>query len=100
MSKIHPVVTRSHLNVLTFSPLTGGCSEGLDTFRFFFKHNPRKIRTGTTYSPYKKKTVNLSKTWERVLKWERTATVLYVLKSELVNFEGTFGGYLYNCLFV
>ena len=24
----------SHLNVLTFSPLTGGCSEGLDAFRF------------------------------------------------------------------
>ena len=29
----------SHLNVLTFSPLTGGCSEGLDAFRFFFKYN-------------------------------------------------------------
>ena len=29
---------RSHLNVLTFSPLTGGCSEGLGAFRFFFKH--------------------------------------------------------------
>ena len=27
----------SHLNVLTFSPLTGGCSKGLDAFRFFFK---------------------------------------------------------------
>ena len=27
----------SHLNVLTFSSLTGGCSEGLDAFRFFFK---------------------------------------------------------------
>ena len=26
---------RSHLNVLTFFPLTGGCSEGLDAFRFF-----------------------------------------------------------------
>ena len=26
----------SDLNVLTFSPLTGGCSEGLDAFRFFF----------------------------------------------------------------
>ena len=24
-------------NVLTFVPLTGGCSEGLDAFRFFFK---------------------------------------------------------------
>ena len=27
----------SHLNVLTFSPLTGGCSEGLDAFIFFFE---------------------------------------------------------------
>ena len=27
----------SHQNVLTFSPLTGGCSEGLDAFRFFFE---------------------------------------------------------------
>ena len=26
------------VNVLTFSPLTGGCSEGLDALRFFFKH--------------------------------------------------------------
>ena len=25
-------------NVLTFSPLTGGCSEVLDAFRFFFKN--------------------------------------------------------------
>ena len=24
-------------NVLTFFPLTGGCSEGLDAFRFFFE---------------------------------------------------------------
>ena len=28
----------SHLNVLKFFPLTGGCSEGLDAFIFFFKH--------------------------------------------------------------
>ena len=27
----------SHLNVLTFSPQTGGCSEGLGAFRFFFE---------------------------------------------------------------
>ena len=27
------------INVLTFSPLTGGCSEGPDAFRFFFKHH-------------------------------------------------------------
>ena len=27
-----------HLNVLTCFPLTEGCSEGLDAFRFFFKH--------------------------------------------------------------
>ena len=26
-----------YLNVLTFSPLAGGCSEGLDAFRFFLK---------------------------------------------------------------
>ena len=36
--------------------------------------------------------VGLPKKWERILKWERTATVLYVFKSELVDFEGTFGG--------
>ena len=34
-----------HLNVLTFSPLTGGCSEGLDAFRFFFKYY-RRTSTG------------------------------------------------------
>ena len=28
----------SHLNVLAFFPLTGGCSEGLNAFRFFFQH--------------------------------------------------------------
>ena len=32
--------------------------------------------------------------------FERTATVFYVFNSELVDFEGTFGGYLYNYLFV
>ena len=42
----------------------------------------------------------LPKKWERILKWERTATVLYVFKSELVDFEGNFGGYLYNYSFV
>ena len=26
---------RSHLNTLTFFPLTGGCSEGLEAFGFF-----------------------------------------------------------------
>ena len=42
----------SHLNVLTFSPLTGGCSEGLDAFRFFnafrffFKQSPRNYCGG------------------------------------------------------
>ena len=34
----------SHLNVLTFFPLTGGCSEGLGAFRFFFKHDKRRTR--------------------------------------------------------
>ena len=29
----------SHLNVLTFSPLIGGCSKGLDVFRFFLNNN-------------------------------------------------------------
>ena len=29
----------SHLNVLTFSPLTGGCSESLGAFWFFFKQH-------------------------------------------------------------
>ena len=34
----------SHLNVLTFLPLTGGCSEGLGAFGFFFKqqNSPKK----------------------------------------------------------
>ena len=30
----------SHLNVLTFFPLTGGCLEGLDGSIIFFKHDP------------------------------------------------------------
>ena len=29
----------SHLNVLTVLPMTGGCSEGLDAFKCFFKQN-------------------------------------------------------------
>ena len=40
----------------------------------------------------------LPKKCERILKWERTATVFDVFRSELVDFEGTFGGYLYNLL--
>ena len=28
---------RRHPNILTFPPLTGGCSEGLNAFIFFFK---------------------------------------------------------------
>ena len=32
-----PVSLLFHLNLLKFSPLTGGCSEGLDAFRVFFK---------------------------------------------------------------
>ena len=43
-----------------------------------------------------KKNMNASnrvaKKMGRILKWERTATVLYVFNSELVDFEGTFGG--------
>ena len=42
----------------------------------------------------------VAKKWERILKWERTAAVSYVFKSEVVDFEGTFGGYLYNYSFV
>ena len=40
-----------HLNVLTFFLLTGGCSEGLDAFRFFFyttrTHQPGSHRKAT-----------------------------------------------------
>ena len=35
-SEVRPPLLSPHLNVLTFFPLTGGCSEGLDAFRFFF----------------------------------------------------------------
>ena len=37
----------------TFFPLTGGCSEGLDAFRFFFKHtqiHTRYVNTSTVLS--------------------------------------------------
>ena len=33
----------SHLNVLTFFPLTGECSEGLDSFRFSFERSVQII---------------------------------------------------------
>ena len=33
----------SHLNVLTFSPPTGRCSEGLDAFRFSLNTRTRKF---------------------------------------------------------
>ena len=33
----------TYLNVLIFFPLTGGCSEGLDAFRFFFEDTEFKI---------------------------------------------------------
>ena len=33
----------SHLNVLTFFPLPGGCSEGLGAFWFFFKHSESTV---------------------------------------------------------
>ena len=33
----HAGTPESHPNVMTFFSLTGGCSEGLDTFRFFSK---------------------------------------------------------------
>ena len=45
----------SRLNVLTFSPLTGGCSEGLGAFWFFFKNkNDKKKGTITKYTCQKK----------------------------------------------
>ena len=31
-----------HPNVLTFSPLSGACAEGLDVLRLFFEHIPRE----------------------------------------------------------
>ena len=39
---------RSHLNVLTFFPLAGGCSDGLDAFRFFLTHTHTHQRTQLT----------------------------------------------------
>ena len=38
----------SHLNVLTFFPLTGGCSEGLDAFRFYLNNN-FQVNNGVLY---------------------------------------------------
>ena len=42
-------------NVLTFFPLTGGCSEGLDAFRFFFEQLNERPRLqcycGLQYQP-------------------------------------------------
>ena len=38
---------RSHLNILIFSLLTGGCSEGLDAFRFLFKLRKLVLSSGT-----------------------------------------------------
>ena len=40
----------SHLNVLTFSPLIGGCSEGLDALSFFFKHDYHACRSPRWFS--------------------------------------------------
>ena len=44
----------SHLNVLTFSPLTGGCSEVLDAFRFFFKQLSSQINFLSNALAYEK----------------------------------------------
>ena len=41
--KCHEEVLYSHLNVLTCSPLAGGCSEGLDAFIFFLKPTAHTI---------------------------------------------------------
>ena len=37
------------INVLTFFPLPGGCSEGLDAFRFFFKQNVLSLQPMKQY---------------------------------------------------
>ena len=34
----HAGTPESHLNVMAFFSLTGGCSEGLDAFKFFSKN--------------------------------------------------------------
>ena len=44
MKSFHLCSLCSHLNVLTFPVLLSrGCSEGLDAFIFFFKHNKRPV---------------------------------------------------------
>ena len=47
--KCHEEVLYSHLTVLlTYPPLAGGCSEGLDAFSFFFKHTAHHANTNTS----------------------------------------------------
>ena len=46
--KCHEEVLYSHLNVLTCSSLAGGCSEGLDAFRFFYKHTAHHANTNVS----------------------------------------------------
>ena len=38
---LQPLIPRKHFDI--FSPLTGGCSEGLGAFLFFFKNLCHKI---------------------------------------------------------
>ena len=40
MVEARPVNVKKKTTVLNFFPLTGGCSEGLGAFRFFFKQQP------------------------------------------------------------
>ena len=42
----------SYLNVLTFFPLTGGCSEGMGAFRLFFEHWGIRLYPMNSFCPY------------------------------------------------
>ena len=54
---LQPMIPPKRVDV--FSLLAGGCSEGLDAFRFFFKHHPEGKNVhktlGKTASPNKQK---------------------------------------------
>ena len=74
----------SHLNVLTFFPLTGGCSEGLGAFRFFFKYgvNEHKER------------------YYIIIRLVKSGTFIYVLQQVRLDFLpcDRFGSCLYFTL--
>ena len=75
--------------VLTFSPLTGGCSEGLDAFRFFFKQHYYWYEVGMLkvleaekaatlvnyrYSKYLDRGLLALRRWPLGNEWQRYAT--------------------------